>query len=42
MSLNDVWEAAAGKPFYPTVSKDWQFTVGFLLLFTGMIPIVVR
>lgn len=30
--LLDVWEAAASSPFYPTVSKGQQFTVGFLLL----------
>ena len=35
MSLNEVWEAAAGNSFYPVVSKERQFTVGFLLLFTG-------
>jgi len=37
MSLNEVWEAAAKNPFNPTVSKDWQFTVGFLLLLTAFI-----
>ncbi|MCJ1418130.1 ssDNA endodeoxyribonuclease [Xylographa parallela] len=37
MSLNDVWEAAAGNPFYPVISKERQFTVGFILLFTAFI-----
>lgn len=35
MSLNDVWEGAAGSPFYPAVSKDKQFLVGFTLLLIG-------
>ena len=35
MSLNEVWEGAAGSPFYPTVSKDWQFFVASSLLFAG-------
>ena len=35
MSLNDVWEGAAGSPFYPLVSKDNQFLVGFSLLLVG-------
>ena len=35
MSLNEVWEAAAGNPFSPIVSKDRQFLVGFTLLFIG-------
>ena len=35
MSLNDVWDGAAGSPFYPLVSKDRQFLVGFSLLFIG-------
>ena len=37
MSLNDVWEAASGNPFYPTVSKERQFFVGFTLLLAGMV-----
>ena len=35
MSLSEVWEGAAGSPFYPTVSKDKQFLVGFTLLLIG-------
>lgn len=35
MSLNDVWEAASGNPFTPTISKERQFFVGFALLLTG-------
>lgn len=35
MSLNEVWEAAAGSPFSPVVSKERQFLVGFTLLFIG-------
>ena len=38
MSLNEVWEAAAGSPFSPIVSKDQQFLVGFTLLFIGKNP----
>ncbi|PSN71741.1 hypothetical protein BS50DRAFT_629877 [Corynespora cassiicola Philippines] len=30
--LLDVWEAASASPYYPPVSKDSQFTVGFALL----------
>jgi hypothetical protein len=30
--LLDVWEAAASHPFQPTVGKDTQFTLGFVLL----------
>lgn len=35
MSLDEVWEAAAGNPFHPAVSKERQFLVGFTLLLTG-------
>lgn len=35
MSLNEIWEGAAGSPFYPTVSKDWQFFVASSLLLAG-------
>ena len=35
MSLHEVWEAAAGNPFSPTVSKDYQLAVGFTLLLIG-------
>jgi hypothetical protein len=33
--LNDLWEAAAGQPYEPTIGKNSQFTVGITLLFTG-------
>lgn len=32
MSLNNLWEASSA-PYYPLVSKESQFTVGFALLF---------
>ena len=35
MSLNEVWEGAAESPFYPLVSKERQFLVGFSLLLIG-------
>ena len=34
--LNDLWEAAAGQSYEPSVGKNSQFTVGFTLLVTGM------
>jgi cell cycle checkpoint protein len=37
MSLNEIWEAAAGSPFAPVVSKDYQLTLGFALLLTGVV-----
>ncbi|KAK0509255.1 hypothetical protein JMJ35_008626 [Cladonia borealis] len=37
MSLNEVWEGAAGSPFYPTVSKDKQFLVGSTLLLIAFV-----
>ena len=37
MSLHEVWEAAAGNPFQPSVSKDYQFTLGFSLLLAGVV-----
>ncbi|CAD0021690.1 unnamed protein product, partial [Aureobasidium pullulans] len=33
--LNDLWEAAAGQPYEPTIGKNSQFTVGITLLFAG-------
>ncbi|KAF2148357.1 hypothetical protein K461DRAFT_297783 [Myriangium duriaei CBS 260.36] len=30
--LFDVWNAAAGSPYEPAISKNLQFIVGFLLL----------
>ena len=35
-SIENAWEAAAGNPFYPVVSKERQFFVGFTLLLSGM------
>ncbi|KAF1851510.1 uncharacterized protein K460DRAFT_36151 [Cucurbitaria berberidis CBS 394.84] len=35
--LVDVWEAAASSPFSPTIGKNTQFTVGFLLLFASLV-----
>ncbi|CAF3601691.1 unnamed protein product [Fusarium graminearum] len=34
-SLHEVWQAAAGSPFFPTVDKDTQFTLAFALLLVG-------
>ncbi|KAM0345535.1 hypothetical protein ACHAPU_006462 [Fusarium lateritium] len=34
-SLHEVWQAAAGSPFFPTVNKGNQFWVGFLLTLLG-------
>ncbi|KAL1969569.1 hypothetical protein VTN77DRAFT_9007 [Rasamsonia byssochlamydoides] len=36
MSLNEIWEASTA-PYYPLVSKDSQFFVGFTLLLTALI-----
>lgn len=35
-SLHEVWQAAAGSPFYPVISKGSQFWVGFLLSILGI------
>lgn len=35
-SLQEVWQAAAGSPFLPTIGKGSQFFVGFLLLLLGL------
>ena len=35
-SLHEVWQAAAGSPFLPTVGKNTQFLVGFILLLLGI------
>ncbi|KAK4100701.1 hypothetical protein N658DRAFT_427251 [Parathielavia hyrcaniae] len=34
-SLHEVWQAAAGSPFVPTVGKGSQFLVAFVLLVLG-------
>jgi hypothetical protein len=36
-SLHEVWQAAAGSPFNPTVGKGTQFPVGFVLLSIGLV-----
>jgi len=36
-SLHEVWQAAAGSPFLPTVGKGSQFLVGFILLLLGLL-----
>lgn len=35
-SLHEVWQGAAGSPFFPTVGKGSQFFVGFSLLLIGL------
>ena len=35
-SLHEVWQAAAGSPFLPTIGKGSQFLVGFVLLLMGL------
>ena len=40
--LLDVWEAAASSPFSPTVGKNTQFTLGFLLLSICMFAALLR
>ncbi|KAK3943751.1 hypothetical protein QBC46DRAFT_29765 [Diplogelasinospora grovesii] len=36
-SLHEVWQAASGSPFFPTVGKGSQFFVGFTLLLLGLL-----
>lgn len=36
-SLHEVWQAAAGSPFLPTVGKNSQFLVGFVLTLVGVL-----
>ncbi|KFH44874.1 hypothetical protein ACRE_043730 [Hapsidospora chrysogenum ATCC 11550] len=36
-SLHEVWQAAAGSPFLPTIGKGSQFLVGFVLLLVGLL-----
>ncbi|KAH7155705.1 hypothetical protein B0J13DRAFT_232514 [Dactylonectria estremocensis] len=36
-SLHEVWQAAAGSPFNPSIHKDSQFWISFLLLALGII-----
>jgi hypothetical protein len=35
-SLYEVWQAAAGSPFVPTVGKDSQFLVASVLVLLGL------
>jgi len=35
-SLHEVWQAAAGSPFLPTIGKNTQFLVAFILLLIGI------
>lgn len=35
-SLHEVWQAASGSPFLPTIGKGSQFFVAFLLLLIGL------
>jgi len=35
-SLHEVWQAASGSPFLPTIGKGSQFFVGFVLLVIGI------
>ncbi|KAK1764840.1 DNA repair exonuclease-like protein [Phialemonium atrogriseum] len=35
-SLHEVWQAASGSPFVPTIGKNSQFLVGFVLLLIGL------
>ncbi|KAJ9252092.1 hypothetical protein DTO207G8_4925 [Paecilomyces variotii] len=37
MSLNEVWEATSARPYYPLVSKDAQFFIGFTLILSAII-----
>lgn len=40
-SLLEVWDSAAGSPFYPTINKDRQFIVGFSLLVIAFVLTVI-
>ena len=35
--LQQLLDASASQPFAPTISKDQQFTVGFVLLFAALV-----
>lgn len=41
MSLSDVWDGASSNPFTPTIAKERQFFVGFTLLLTGRVLLLV-
>jgi hypothetical protein len=36
-SLHEVWQAAAGSPFVPTIGKGSQFPVAFVLVVLGFL-----
>lgn len=36
-SLQALWEASAGQPFAPAVSKDQQFSIAFFLLLAAFL-----
>ncbi|KAI1819791.1 hypothetical protein F4861DRAFT_543595 [Xylaria intraflava] len=35
-SLHEIWHTASGSPFQPTIGKENQFLVGFVLLLLGL------
>ena len=35
--LHDIWEASASQPFSPSIGKDAQLSVGFVLLFAALL-----
>lgn len=35
--LHQVWESAAGNPFYPLIGKNNQLLMGLALLITGLL-----
>jgi hypothetical protein len=35
--LQTLWDASSSQPFSPTISKEQQFTVGFVLLFAALV-----
>lgn len=35
--LQALWDASASQPFAPAISKEQQFTVGFVLLFAALV-----
>ncbi|KAK0657605.1 hypothetical protein B0T16DRAFT_453045 [Cercophora newfieldiana] len=35
-ALHEVWQAASGRPFVPTIGKDSHFLIGFSLLILGI------
>jgi hypothetical protein len=35
--LQDIWDASASQPFSPTIGKNAQLTVGFILLIAALL-----